>query len=132
MSLISSGRGPDGATFIDASADGTDVYFVTGESLVRVDPGSIDLYDARVGGGFPEPAEPFVCEGDNCQPLPSPPDDPNPGTSVRNTSNPPKRFFHERKKKSQKKRKRGKRRHNGRGKFHVTLKRADVGWGLPR
>jgi hypothetical protein len=129
VSLISSGRSPDGATFIDAGADGTDVYFVTGESLVGVDPGSVDLYDARVGGGFPEPKEPFVCEGDNCQPLPSPPDDPNPGTSVKNTVNPPPRFFHEGKK-NHRKRKRGKRRHNGRGKFHVTLKRgqAQRGW----
>jgi len=123
VSLISSGRSPDGATFVDASADGVDVYFVTGESLLPVDPGSIDLYDARASGGFPEPQKPIICVGDGCQSLPSPPDDPNPGTTVRNAGNPPKRFFHEGKKKNPRKRHRGKKQHSGHGKFHVTLKR---------
>ncbi len=132
VSLISSGRSPDGATFVDASGDGTDVYFVTGESLVGADPGSIDLYDARVGGGLPEPPQPFVCEGDNCQALPSPPDDPNPGTTVKNTGNPQQRFFREGKKKHHRRRHRGKKKHNGHGKFHVTLKRGEPRGGRAR
>jgi hypothetical protein len=88
ISLISEGR-EGGASFIDASISGDDVFFLTAESSVGADPGSIDLYDARVGGGLPEPAEPFICLGDACQALPSPPDDPTPGTLVPNAGNPP-------------------------------------------
>jgi hypothetical protein len=78
--LISSGRAEEGASFVDASADGADAFFLTDGKLVNRDPGSVDLYDARVGGGFPEPGPPFECEGDDCQPLPPEPEDPSPGT----------------------------------------------------
>jgi hypothetical protein len=89
VSLISSGRSNDGASLVDASADGDDVFFLTGESLVGEDPGSIDLYDARVGGGFAAAQRPIACIGDACQALPSPPEDPTPGTLVPNGGNPP-------------------------------------------
>jgi hypothetical protein len=88
VSLISEARS-EGASFLDASASGDDVFFLTAESSVGADPGSIDVYDARVGGGLPEPPKPFVCLGDACQALPSPPDDPTPGTLVPNSGNPP-------------------------------------------
>ncbi len=88
-----SGGGASPATFIDASASGTDVYFLTAESLNRnADHGSIDLYDARVGGGFPE-SETIICHGDNCQRLPREPDDPTPGTLTPTSGNPPLRIF---------------------------------------
>jgi hypothetical protein len=88
-----SGGGANPATFVDASADGTDVYFLTDESLNRnADLGSIDLYDARVGGGFPE-SKTIVCHGDNCQPLPGEPDDPTPGTLVSTPGNPQLRIY---------------------------------------
>jgi hypothetical protein len=81
LALLSSGRAEGGARFIDASADGEDVFFLTDGSLLAEDPGSVDLYDARVGGGLtaatPPPPE---CDGDSCQPLPPEPDDPTPGT----------------------------------------------------
>jgi hypothetical protein len=80
LELISGGRGEGGASFVDASESGDDVFFLTGESLVPSDPGAVDLYDARVGGGFPLPPTPTPCEGDACQPLPSAPEDPSPGT----------------------------------------------------
>ncbi|HEU4944012.1 MAG TPA: hypothetical protein VFT10_02515, partial [Solirubrobacterales bacterium] len=113
ISLISSGRGTAGARFIDASAGGGDAYFVTDESLVGTDsnpalPGSSDLYDARVGGGFAEAPKPPICVADSCQPLPSAPDDPTPGTLRGNAGNPPPRILKERKKK--RKRAKGKRR----------------------
>jgi len=92
IGLVSGGRG-DGGSFVDASADGGDAYFVSGESLVPADPGSIDLYDARVGGGFPVAETPIACIGDACQALPSPPDDPTPGTLVKNSGNPPVHYF---------------------------------------
>jgi hypothetical protein len=93
--LVSGGRGEGGA-FLDASADGSDVFFLTGDSLVASDPGSIDAYDARVGGGFPEPEVPVPCTGDACQPLPSPPDDPTAGSSVEGAANPPPHYAKER------------------------------------
>jgi hypothetical protein len=92
LELISSGRSEDGASFVDASGDGSDVFFLTDGSLVPSDPGAVDLYDARAGGGFPEPDKPIPCEGDACQPLPSPPEDPTPGTLVPTGGNPPVRF----------------------------------------
>jgi hypothetical protein len=92
ISLISSGRALEGASFIDASADGTDAYFLTDESLVGSDPGSIDLYDARVDGGFQDPPKPIPCIADACQALPPTPEDPDPGTLVKNSGNPAQKF----------------------------------------
>ena len=92
VSLISSGRSPDGATFIDASTDGADVFFTTDDSLVAKDPGAIDLYDARVGGGFDEPTPPIPCEGDACQFLPSDPVDPTLTTLLSGPGNPKVHF----------------------------------------
>jgi hypothetical protein len=92
VQLISSGRSEDGASFVDASVSGRDAFFLTDGSLVEADPGAVDLYDAREGGGFPVPPKPIPCEGDACQPLPSPPEDPTPGTLVPTEGNPPVRF----------------------------------------
>lgn len=66
--LISSGRDANDSYFLDASATGDDVYFVTREQLVGWDrDAAYDLYDARVGGGFPEPVPVPECVGDACQ-----------------------------------------------------------------
>ena len=88
VALISSGRAEGGASFVDASANGDDVFFLTDESLVGSDPGSVDLYDARVGGGFPVAIPPILCLGDACQNLPSEPTDPALGTLVPGLGNP--------------------------------------------
>ncbi|HYQ77523.1 MAG TPA: hypothetical protein VEP91_00250 [Solirubrobacterales bacterium] len=115
LALISSGKG-DGASFADASADGADAYFLTDRSLVGADPGSTDLYDARVGGGFAEAAEPIACEGDACQVLPSEPRDPAVGTLVSGPGNPPVRYGkRHRHKRHPKGRKRGRHKKNGHG-----------------
>lgn len=93
VNLISNGRSEGGASFVDASADGGDVFFTTDASLVSGDPGSVDLYDARVGGGFPTPPVPIPCLGDSCQPLPPEPEDPTPGTLLSKAQgNPPLSF----------------------------------------
>jgi hypothetical protein len=86
VSLISSGRAENGASFLDASLDGSDAFFLTDGSLVPSDPGAYDVYDARVGGGYPLPPSVVPCFGDACQPLPPEPDDPTPGTQRSKTS----------------------------------------------
>jgi hypothetical protein len=93
VELISSGRSEEGARFVDASASGDDAFFVTDGSLVAGDPGAFDLYDARVGGGFPEPQPPIPCLGDACQDLPSEPVDPALNTLVPGPGNPKLRYF---------------------------------------
>ena len=90
--LISSGASPEASSFIDASADGRDAFFLTADSLLPRDPGSVDLYDAREGGGVPEPEKEIECDGDACQSVPSPPEDPAPGTIVPGQPNPPVHF----------------------------------------
>ncbi len=81
--LLSSGEDKSPSYFMDASADGRDVFIVTAEKLSRwdVDTG-YDLYDARVDGGQPEPVPPSPsCQGDACQPTPLQLNDPTPASS---------------------------------------------------
>jgi hypothetical protein len=81
LSLISSGQSPEDSESIDATPSGSDVFFKTSSSLLLQDPGLIDVYDARVGGGFPPPPPPTPpCEGEACQGPPSPPNDPTPSS----------------------------------------------------
>lgn len=56
------------ALYLDNSADGSTVFLVTAEPVLRGDRNSVrDLYAARVGGGFPEVTTVPGCEGDSCQ-----------------------------------------------------------------
>jgi hypothetical protein len=87
--ILSSGRDATPSLFADASEDGSEAYFLTGSSLVAKDPGAIDLYDARVGGGFPEAGEGIPCEGDSCQALPPEPTEPTLTTLLSGPGNPP-------------------------------------------
>jgi hypothetical protein len=98
VSLISDGRSAGGALFVDSSSDGFDVFFLTAGSPVKADPGAVDLYDARINGGFAEPPPEIVCLGDACQPLPSPPADPTLTTLIAGPGNPDIRFPGERRK----------------------------------
>jgi hypothetical protein len=111
QNLISNGTDPEGATFIDASETGEDAYFLTFSSLVGADPGSADVYDARVGGGFPAAVKPIPCEGDACVPLPAGPEDPTVGSLIPGVGNPPVHFpnTHHKKKHHHKHHKRGRR-----------------------
>jgi hypothetical protein len=75
VSLVSSGTAEedDGDEMITAS--GRDIIFKTIQGLVGQDSdGQPDVYDARIGGGFPPlPAERQRCSGDGCQgPLTNP------------------------------------------------------------
>lgn len=66
--LISTGTSPIPSHYADASADGSDVFFTTSARLTATDEDSLaDLYDARVGGGYPPPPEPQSCAGEACR-----------------------------------------------------------------
>jgi hypothetical protein len=68
--LISDGEGSGPSYFVGSVQEGRDVFFSTYNSLIPqdTDGGSIDIYDARVGGGFAAPAESTAgCSGEACQ-----------------------------------------------------------------
>lgn len=79
--LISSGADGARSEFIDANANGEEVFFSTDAGLDPRDPGLRDIYVARIGGGFPLPQPLAACEGEACQSPPSPPNDPTPASS---------------------------------------------------
>ena len=70
--LLSGGQSAENSYFFDASASGSDVFFVSRADLVAADRGEFDeLYDARVGGvQLPEPPG---CAGAGCQGIPPAP-----------------------------------------------------------
>jgi hypothetical protein len=75
VSLLSSGRGGFKNVLLGASPDGRDVFLGTHEELVQQDEDTAgDVYDARIGGGYPpRPPRPVECEGDACDtPLAAP------------------------------------------------------------
>jgi DNA-binding beta-propeller fold protein YncE len=84
--LLSSGRSDRGSWYANISPDGDDAFFITHEALSAHDVDTAkDLYDARVGGGLPEPAgAPPGCEGDACQPPPTELRDPTPASAAFN------------------------------------------------
>jgi DNA-binding beta-propeller fold protein YncE len=83
VDLISTGLTPSGARFLDADPSGSNVFIGTQGSLISADPGSNDVYVARVNGGFPEPAPPEpACEGEACQSSPPAPEPPAPASAA--------------------------------------------------
>ncbi|WP_445148950.1 hypothetical protein [Baekduia sp. Peel2402] len=79
LHVISVGTKTD-AHVVDNSADGRDVFIRTHDTLVRGDRdgGVADVYDARIGGGFPVIEPPAECAGEACR-GPLAPDAPAPG-----------------------------------------------------
>ncbi|HEX5927381.1 MAG TPA: hypothetical protein VFY45_26430 [Baekduia sp.] len=70
--LVSRGHDSTEATLIGMSRDSTDIFFTTADPMVAqdTDGGDVDVYDARLGGGFPEGSGTAVmapCVGDACQ-----------------------------------------------------------------
>ena len=119
--LISGGKSTDETYLVDASADGRDVFFSTRSELAGWDPNTnYDVYDAREGGGFPEPSVRPDCVGEACKPPASDPpaftapprfegpSNPHPKTTGR------KHGKKKHKKKHHKQNKHGKARHMGR------------------
>jgi DNA-binding beta-propeller fold protein YncE len=106
--LISSGHSPNDSMFLGSTPSGDDAFFLTGQQLLPRDKdGKLDLYDARVGGGFPEGETP-PCDGEGCPgPITSPPPQPSAGSSeISGSGNakpkPPKHKKHHKKKKHHK------------------------------
>ena len=85
VTLISGGRADAVSTFADASEDGSDVFFVTDDRLVKQDTDyELDMYDARVGGGIESQnkVEQEPCDAQRCVPPGmSPPAAPDPGST---------------------------------------------------
>jgi hypothetical protein len=75
VALVSSGSAAGDSMFLDASASGEDAFFITRQRLLPRDQDSqLDLYDARVGGGFAEEAGAAPCSGEACKgPISEPP-----------------------------------------------------------
>jgi hypothetical protein len=71
ISLISSGQSGNESYFGDASVDGNNVFFFTRQSLVGQDQdNNVDVYDARVEGGFGSqnpPSSAAPCTGGACR-----------------------------------------------------------------
>jgi DNA-binding beta-propeller fold protein YncE len=81
VDLVSSGKSPHESLFIDADPSGKNAFFTTLSSLVPQDPGLVDVYDAREGGGLPAPvSRKAECEGEACQSPPQAPNDPTPAS----------------------------------------------------
>lgn len=79
LHLISSGQSAQPSYFMNATPDGSNVLFVTDQSLLHADTGAnYVMYDARVDGGFrsqSEPVQPPLCDSaEGClPPLSEPP-----------------------------------------------------------
>jgi hypothetical protein len=70
LTLLSSGTNGRPSFFYNASDTGDDAFIVTPDALVPNDIDDLsDMYDVRVGGGFPAPATPPSCADDECQGL---------------------------------------------------------------
>jgi hypothetical protein len=65
--LISDGVNTQELSLVGLDAAGGDVFFTTADELVPQDTDTqLDLYDARVDGGFPAPDPPAGCVGEAC------------------------------------------------------------------
>ncbi len=97
VSLISDGQDLSSLSFLSnvellgTDASGKDVFFQTVDHLVGQDTDTgLDIYDARVNGGFPASALPQQCSGESCQgPLSGAPTLLSPGSEFQAGGNPP-------------------------------------------
>ncbi len=142
VSLISDGQDVGSITFepivelIGTDESGRDVFFQTIDPLVGQDTDTnVDVYDARIDGGFPAPVARPSCSGDACQgPLSGAPVLLSPGSEFQAGGNPPlaggpaakPKAKPKPKSKAKKRRPKGGKR-AGRGRAHGKAKKAAVG-----
>lgn len=130
VSLVSSGNDPEavgvdevgGSLNIVITPSGNDIFFTTAQGLLPQDiDGAKDVYDARLGKGFPPvEASRRACSGDACQgPLTNPAPLLVPGSvsqaageNIRRSSGKARKTMH------RKKRRHGRGKHKGRGAVH--------------
>src|ERR1019366_7389838 len=69
VNLISDGNdNSGGVVYAGMSGTGSDIFFATPTQLVAQDTDTLgDIYDARIGGGFPAPTPESSCAGEACQ-----------------------------------------------------------------
>jgi hypothetical protein len=105
LSLLSSGTSAQGSYYVGTGQSGRDALFVTSQPLVGWDTDQVyDLYDARIEGGLPEPADKESrCEGEACQSTAIAPVAGSPASSSLNAADRPS--AHKQAKKKKKKRK---------------------------
>lgn len=74
--------GTSSVQLVGADPSGANVFFTTGDALSATDDDDlIDVYDARIDGGFPALVVPEPCSGDACQARPvAPSSEAAPGT----------------------------------------------------
>jgi hypothetical protein len=73
LALISSGQSRGKSNFITSTPDAKNVFFITRDRLVPQDQDELlDVYDARVGGGFETPGS-SPCTAEGCKAAISPP-----------------------------------------------------------
>lgn len=92
VSLISDGQDTSGTVkLLTTDESGDDVFFYTVDRLVGQDSDTnLDVYDARIDGGFPPPAAPASCAGEACQgALSGAPTLLSPGSEFQQGGNPP-------------------------------------------
>jgi hypothetical protein len=82
LALITNGRGGVLNAVLGSAEEGRDVFIYTHSQLVPQDNDSAgDIYDVRIGGGFPPPPPgPVECEGDACSTPASAPIDSTPSS----------------------------------------------------
>jgi NHL repeat-containing protein len=81
---ISTGTDGSESYFLDASPDGRDVFLSSRRRLFSADVDErYDVYDARIGGGFPPPPPPPPsCLGEACRPPEAAPAETSPSSSA--------------------------------------------------
>lgn len=91
VSILSSGTREFDSYFVEADREGRNVFIATRDQLSGWDNDkAYDLYDARTGGGYPEPLpEPADCSGESCQGSQSAaPPPPLAGSNLQGSGNP--------------------------------------------
>lgn len=77
LRLVSPGDSADHSWYSGNSRDGRDAFIFTSKRISprEIDAADYDIYDARVGGGFPQPPPPVLCDvlGGACQGEAPPP-----------------------------------------------------------
>ncbi len=134
LQLISTGQSPEDSSFLSVTADGTDAFFFTRQTLAHEDENgsTIKVYDARTGGGFPYDPPPFPCaasdecHGPGTEQPPAPTVNTVTGagsataTATEETKKPTKKPQHHKPKKHKKQQHRKHKKSHGKAKRHGT------------